>query len=124
DGDVLSTFGALHHAGLVAEDRANDRGQVVAVPVTVQAADVLPVRGPEVRVLGQLRIELPVLDPIDRVASQNHGPALPEKAQRGLEIGGPGGGGGLEDAEGAGLEPEEGGRGVLHLDLEEPGRDL
>src|SRR5512143_3720442 len=112
--DVLAAFCPLDHAGLLAEDRSNDGGQVVSMPVTVDIGHILGGRRPDLRVLRQLGVELPMLDPIDRVASEDDGAALSEDAQRGLEVGGPGGGGGLEDAEGPGLEPEEGRRGVLH----------
>src|SRR6267142_2098981 len=39
--DVLSAFCPLHHSRLVAENRANDGGQVVLMPVTVHIGHIL-----------------------------------------------------------------------------------
>ena len=56
------------------------------MPVTVDIGHILGGCRSDLHVFRQLGIKLPMLDPIDRIASNNHGPALPENAQRGLEI--------------------------------------
>src|SRR5690242_337940 len=72
--DVLATFRPLDHAGLVAENRSNDGGQIVPMPVTVDIGHILGGRRPDLRVFRQLGVELPMLDPIDRIASEDDGP--------------------------------------------------
>ena len=68
--DILSALVALNQSRTVLENRTHDVGQVIDMAVAVDVRDILRRPGADVLVLRQLRIELPVFDPIDGIAPE------------------------------------------------------